>query len=172
MCDGYVCLFVHEMKVDKYHIESLAGRKFGELRAIFQTKTIQISTYNYNLLADESIHSPNLFSPNLLRTEFTKLYAHQTFLLYGRKIVPVFVHVFSSMNQELFSTDNRRGKGDDDNFCFYLCLDLHIYHQPSLITKSLYGRASPTMYIVGKYLIWWFGGIRASLKLPNSLSSN
>jgi len=40
----------------------IAG-KFGESRAIHQTKTIQISTYNYNLLG-ESIHSPNFFSPN------------------------------------------------------------------------------------------------------------
>jgi len=44
----------------------LAGRKFGEFgksQAIHQTKIIQISTYNYNLLA-ESIHSPNFFLPN------------------------------------------------------------------------------------------------------------
>jgi len=40
---------------------------------------------NYNLLA-ESIHSPNFFSPNVLRTEFAKLYAHQTFLLYGKRL--------------------------------------------------------------------------------------
>jgi len=47
--------------------------EFGELSLIHQTKTIQISTYNYNLLA-ESIHSPNFFtkcskrvnSPNFL----------------------------------------------------------------------------------------------------------
>ena len=37
--------------------------KFGESQVIHQTKTIQISTYNYNLLA-ESIHSPNFFLPN------------------------------------------------------------------------------------------------------------
>jgi len=40
------------------------GRKFGEFgksQAIRQTKTIQISTYNYNLLV-ESIHSPNFFA--------------------------------------------------------------------------------------------------------------
>jgi len=44
----------------------LAGRKFGEFgesQMIHQAKTIQISTYNYNLLA-ESIHLPNFFSPN------------------------------------------------------------------------------------------------------------
>jgi len=54
----------------------LAGRKFGEVgesQAICQIKTIQISTYNYNLLA-EFIHSPNFFA---------KFYAHQTFLLYS-----------------------------------------------------------------------------------------
>jgi len=44
--------------------ESLAGKKFGEFgesRAIRQTKTIQIPTYNYNLLA-EFIHSPKFFA--------------------------------------------------------------------------------------------------------------
>jgi len=42
----------------------LAGRKFDEFGKSFlirQTKTIQISTYNYNILA-ESIHSPNFFA--------------------------------------------------------------------------------------------------------------
>jgi len=43
--------------------ESLAGRKFGKFGMIHQTKTIQISTYIYNLVA-ESIHLPNLFLPN------------------------------------------------------------------------------------------------------------
>jgi len=38
-----------------------AGRKFGESSMICQSKTIQISTYNYNLLA-KSIHSPNFFA--------------------------------------------------------------------------------------------------------------
>jgi len=37
--------------------------EFGESSLIHQTKTIQISTYNYNLLA-ESIHLPNFFPPN------------------------------------------------------------------------------------------------------------
>jgi len=63
----------------------LAGRKFvefGKLQAIRQTKTIQISTYNYTLLA-EFIHSPNFFLPNLLRTKFAKHYAQQTSLLYS-----------------------------------------------------------------------------------------
>jgi len=58
----------------------LAGRKFGEFGKSFmirQTKTIQISTYNHNLLA-EAIHSPNFFSPNVQN----KL-IRQTFLLYG-----------------------------------------------------------------------------------------
>jgi len=35
----------------------------GKSLMIRQTKTIQISTYNYNLLA-KSIHLPNFFSPN------------------------------------------------------------------------------------------------------------
>jgi len=42
---------------DTYHIVGKFG-EFGESSVIHQTKTIQISTYNYNLLA-ESIHSPN-----------------------------------------------------------------------------------------------------------------
>jgi len=45
-----------------YHIVGNFG-EFGESSLICQTKTIQISTYNYNLLA-ESIHSPNFFLPN------------------------------------------------------------------------------------------------------------
>jgi len=49
---------------------------------IRQTKIIKISTYNYNLLA-ESIHSPNFFCQMLKTSKFTKLYTHQTFLLYG-----------------------------------------------------------------------------------------
>jgi len=36
--------------------------EFGKSSVIHQTKIIQFSTYNYNLLA-ESIHSPNFFSP-------------------------------------------------------------------------------------------------------------
>jgi len=58
----------------------LAGRKFGEFGESFvihQTQTIQISTYNYNLLA-ESIHSLNFFSPNA-----PNKYVRQTFPLYG-----------------------------------------------------------------------------------------
>jgi len=62
----------------KYHI---AG-KFGESQVIYQTKTIKISTYKYNLLA-KSIHLPNFFSQMLKMSKFAKLYAHQTFLLYG-----------------------------------------------------------------------------------------
>jgi len=46
-----------------YRIAGKFGGKFGESSLIRQTKTIQISTYNYNLLA-ESTHSPNFFSPN------------------------------------------------------------------------------------------------------------
>jgi len=47
------------------HIYRIAGKfgreKFGKSFLIRQTKTIQISTYNYNLLA-ESIHLPNFFA--------------------------------------------------------------------------------------------------------------
>jgi len=56
--------------------------KFGESSVIHQTKTIQISTYNYNLLA-ESIHSPNFFCQMFKMSKFAKLYPHQTFPLYG-----------------------------------------------------------------------------------------
>jgi len=45
-----------------YHIAGKFG-KFGKSSVIHQTKTIQIFTYNYNLLA-ESIHLPNFFSSN------------------------------------------------------------------------------------------------------------
>jgi len=61
------------------------GRKFGKFGKSFlirQTKTIQISTYNNNLLA-ESIHSPNFFCQMLETGKFAKLYSHQTFPLYG-----------------------------------------------------------------------------------------
>jgi len=50
----------------------LAGRKFGEFgesSLIRQTKTIQISTYNHNLLA-EFIHSPNFFCQMLKTSKF------------------------------------------------------------------------------------------------------
>jgi len=54
----------------------LAGRKFGgefgKSQAIRQTKTIQISTYNYNLLAG-SIPSPNFFCQILKASKFAKL---------------------------------------------------------------------------------------------------
>ena len=56
--------------------------EFGESPVIRQTKTIQIFTYNYYLMA-ESIHSPNFSSPNAHNSEFTKLSRCQTFLLYS-----------------------------------------------------------------------------------------
>jgi len=49
----------------------LAGRKFGESFVIHQTKAMQISTYNYNLLA-ESIHLPNFFHQMLKTSKFAK----------------------------------------------------------------------------------------------------
>jgi len=51
------------------------GRKFGEFgksSMIRQIKTIQIFTYNYNLLA-ESIHLPNLFCQMLKMSKFARL---------------------------------------------------------------------------------------------------
>jgi len=65
----------------------LAGRKFGEFgksSMICQTKTIQISTYNYNLLA-ESIHSPNFFRQMVKTSKFAKLSHRQTFPLHGNR---------------------------------------------------------------------------------------
>ena len=54
----------------------IAGKfgEFGESSVICQTKTIQIFTYNYYLMA-ESIHSPNFSSPNVHNSEI-----RQTFL--------------------------------------------------------------------------------------------
>jgi len=61
------------------------GRKFdefGKLSLIRQTKTIQISTYIYNLLA-EFIHLPHFFHQMLKTSKFAKLLSRQTLLLYG-----------------------------------------------------------------------------------------
>jgi len=55
---------------------------------IRQPKTIQISTYNYNLLA-ESIHSPNFFCQMLKTSKFVKLSPHQTFPLYSNFVVVI-----------------------------------------------------------------------------------
>ena len=55
-----------------YRIAGEKFGKFGESSVIRQTKTIQISTYNYYLMA-ESIHSPNLSLPNAHNSEFAKL---------------------------------------------------------------------------------------------------
>jgi len=54
-----ICVVINEM----YRIAGKFG-EFGESSLICQTKTIQISTYNYNLLA-ESIHLPNFILPNV-----------------------------------------------------------------------------------------------------------
>jgi len=67
------------------HTYILYSRKvgeFGKSSLICQTKIIQISTYNYNLLT-ESIHSPNIFCQMLKTTKFPKLSPCQTFLLYS-----------------------------------------------------------------------------------------
>jgi len=68
-----VCIYVHKYGGHMYIHISLrinlnyrkVGKfgKFGKSSMICQTKTIQISIYKYNLLA-ESIHLPNYFSPN------------------------------------------------------------------------------------------------------------
>ena len=61
------------------YVYRIAGKfgEFGESSVIRQTKTIQIFTYNYYLMA-ESIHSPNFASPNAHNSEI-----RQTFPLYG-----------------------------------------------------------------------------------------
>jgi len=59
---SYLGCAVNEI-ASKYRIAGKFG-KFGESSLIRQTQTIQISTYNYNLLA-ESINLPNFFSPNI-----------------------------------------------------------------------------------------------------------
>jgi len=70
--------------VDSFEIYRIAGKfgEFGKSSMIRQTKPIQTSTYNYNLLA-ESIHSPNFFCQMLKTRKFAKLYPCQTFPLYG-----------------------------------------------------------------------------------------
>jgi len=60
----------------KYCIAGKFG-EFGESFVIHQTKTIQISTYNYNLLA-ESIHLPNFFCQTFLPNAQNDQ-THQTF---------------------------------------------------------------------------------------------
>ena len=69
------------MYFTKYRIAGKFG-KFGKLSVIHQTKTIQINSYNYNLMA-LSIHSPNFSLPNIQKVQFTKFSLHQTFQLYG-----------------------------------------------------------------------------------------
>jgi len=56
--------------------------EFGESSLIHQTNTIQISTYNYNLLV-ESIPFAKLFRQMHKTSRFAKLLPHQTFPLYG-----------------------------------------------------------------------------------------
>jgi len=65
--------------------ESLVGLKFGkfgESQAIHQTKIIQTLCYVI-IIINSQCHSPNFPSPNLLRTEFTKLSPRQTFIVYS-----------------------------------------------------------------------------------------
>jgi len=66
------CMFFNLL----YHIAGKFG-EFGESSLICQTKTIQISTYYYNLLA-ESINLPNFFHQMLKTSKFTKLFHCQT----------------------------------------------------------------------------------------------
>jgi len=59
------------MEIQIYCIAGKFG-EFGESSMICQTKTIQISTYYYNLLA-ESIYLPNFFRQILKTSKFAKL---------------------------------------------------------------------------------------------------
>ena len=79
----------HGDKNNSMYIYRIAG-KFGELSVIRQTKTIQIFTYNYYLMA-ESIHSPNFSSQNTHNSEFAKLSHCQTFPLYGIYIYIIYI---------------------------------------------------------------------------------
>ena len=58
----------------------IAGKfgEFGESSMIRQTKTIQIFTYNYYLMA-ESIHSPNFSSPNAHNSEIRQTFSPPNF---------------------------------------------------------------------------------------------
>jgi len=57
--------FPTEVHLRSYHIVGKFGKekvwRIWQIILIHPTKTIQISTYNYNLLA-ESIHSPTFFA--------------------------------------------------------------------------------------------------------------
>jgi len=69
------------MQYVKYHIAGKFG-KFGESSIIRQTKTIQISTYNYNLCLNLFIRQ-TFYCQMLKTSKFVKLYPCQNFLLYG-----------------------------------------------------------------------------------------
>ncbi len=66
---------IYSIHICMYRIAGKFG-EFGESSVIHQTKTIQIFTYNYYLMA-ESIYSPNFSSPNAHNSEIC-----QTFPLY------------------------------------------------------------------------------------------
>jgi len=93
MC-SYINTLLYSGKV--WQGESLVNQ-FGESSLIRQTKTIQISIYNCNLLA-ESIHSPNFSvfakcskrvnSPNFSPTKLSRymVYCGDKFVAQGRKL--------------------------------------------------------------------------------------
>jgi len=74
------------MVILKYCIlGKFGGEKVGQIWRIIcdlPTKTIQISTYNYNLGVG-SIHLSNFFCQMLKTSKFAKLSPCQTFPLYG-----------------------------------------------------------------------------------------
>jgi len=59
--------------------------EFGESSVICQTKIIQISTYNYNILA-ESIHSPKFFCHMLKASKFAKLSCYTVHIFVDFKV--------------------------------------------------------------------------------------
>jgi len=71
-------MIYYEVKYLYYHIAGKFG-EFGKSSVICQTKTIQISTYNYNL-STEFIHLPNFFCQMLETSKFAKLYPCYTLL--------------------------------------------------------------------------------------------
>ena len=78
----------------------IAGKfgEFDESSVIRQTKTIQIFTYNYYLMA-ESIHSPNFSSPNAYNSEIRQTFSPPNFpaIRYLNDIQYVVYSIFSQL---------------------------------------------------------------------------
>jgi len=64
--------YLNRNTVNDESLEGLKFDEFGESQVIRQTKVIQTLHYII-IIINSQCHSPNFPSPNLLRTEFTKL---------------------------------------------------------------------------------------------------